>query len=322
VNETSGAGEQRELTVAEVAARALPGAQLRAARESMGLSVNDVAQSIKFSPRQIEALERDDHSPLPAGPTFIRGFVRSYAKLLRVDATPLLDALPREVPVEVAELTRADDLGTRLPMPGQKRDWMPVAAVAALAVALAALAVHYFYRGEAKPSSTRQSPVAAAEVATPVVPPVPPAPAAPVAAPPSPAALAPAASPLPAAPPPPVAALVPPPVAKAPPVPAAVPVPVPSAAASAPAAASAAVGGRRHQLIFMFDSEAWVEVKDASQRVIFSQVNAGGTRQVVTGAPPFDMVIGNASSVHLQYDGHPVDLAPDTRAEVARLTLQ
>jgi cytoskeleton protein RodZ len=317
VSESAAGEEQRPLTVAEVAARPLPGVQLRSARETLGMTIGDVAQSIKFSPRQIEALERDEYSHLPPGPTFIRGFIRSYAKLLRLDPAPLLDALPQEAPPEPAELVHADDIGTRMPMPGNRRAWMPSLALGALAVALGALGVHYFYRGDAKPMP-RSSAVAGGDAPAPL-----PAPAAaegqPAAiAPPAPTAAAPLETVSPVAPPP---TQTPSPVARAEPPPAS---PAAAASLSATAAETKPTDGnhRHHQLIFMFDSDAWVEVKDASQRIIFSQLNPGGTRQVVNGSPPFDMVIGNASQVHLQYDGHAVDLAPDTRAEVARLILQ
>src|SRR5512139_2352546 len=70
------------------------GAVLREAREQQGLSVADVANRIKFAPRQIEAMEADDYAQLPEA-TFVRGFVRSYARLLEIDAAPLLAALPQ-----------------------------------------------------------------------------------------------------------------------------------------------------------------------------------------------------------------------------------
>ena len=41
------------------------GKMLREARELAGLSVADVANQIKFAPRQIEALEADDFQNLP-----------------------------------------------------------------------------------------------------------------------------------------------------------------------------------------------------------------------------------------------------------------
>ena len=76
------------------------GAALRQARERLGLGVADVANRLKFAPRQIEALEADDFARLPEI-AFVRGFVRSYAKLLQLDPAPLLAALP-QAPVQPA----------------------------------------------------------------------------------------------------------------------------------------------------------------------------------------------------------------------------
>ena len=67
---------------------------LREAREQLGLSVADVAAQTKFAPRQIEALEEDDFKNLPET-AFLRGFVRSYAKILHMDAEVFLAALPQ-----------------------------------------------------------------------------------------------------------------------------------------------------------------------------------------------------------------------------------
>lgn len=77
------------------AAPVLPGRMLREVRERLGLSVADVAQQTRLAPRQIEALEADDFDHLPELP-FVRGFIRSYARLLRIDPEPLLAGLPHE----------------------------------------------------------------------------------------------------------------------------------------------------------------------------------------------------------------------------------
>ncbi|HKB61206.1 MAG TPA: helix-turn-helix domain-containing protein, partial [Gallionellaceae bacterium] len=69
------------------------GAILREARESAGMSVEEVAGRIKFAPRQIVALESGDYAQLPEM-AFIRGFVRSYARMLELDDKALLSALP------------------------------------------------------------------------------------------------------------------------------------------------------------------------------------------------------------------------------------
>ncbi len=69
------------------------GTRLRNARNAAGLSIDAVAQQLKLAPRQVRALEEDDFPQLP-GRTFIRGFVRNYARLLRLDADALLASLP------------------------------------------------------------------------------------------------------------------------------------------------------------------------------------------------------------------------------------
>jgi cytoskeleton protein RodZ len=56
--------------------------------------------------------------------------------------------------------------------------------------------------------------------------------------------------------------------------------------------------------------------------VLHSQTNPAGSAHVVTGDPPFALVIGNAEHVKLTFNGQAVDLAPYTRGSIARLTLQ
>src|SRR5450631_1357557 len=70
-----------------------PGAQLRAAREAAGMSIDDVAQQLKLAPRQVKALEDENFAELP-GRTFSRGFLRNYARLLNLDANDLVTHLP------------------------------------------------------------------------------------------------------------------------------------------------------------------------------------------------------------------------------------
>ena len=78
---------------AEPVPQAVPaGATLRAARERAGLSVSDVAQRLKYSARQVEALEEGRSAQLPSL-TFQRGFVRGYARLLGLDANALVASL-------------------------------------------------------------------------------------------------------------------------------------------------------------------------------------------------------------------------------------
>ena len=77
------------------AAPATAGARLAAARELAGMSIDDVSRQLKLAPRQVVAIERDDHASLP-GRTFVRGFVRNYARLLKLDAGDVVAALPAD----------------------------------------------------------------------------------------------------------------------------------------------------------------------------------------------------------------------------------
>lgn len=68
---------------------ALAGAQLKAQREALGWPVEQVADQLKLAPRQVIALEAGDMAALP-NLAVVRGFVRAYAKVVRLDAAPLV----------------------------------------------------------------------------------------------------------------------------------------------------------------------------------------------------------------------------------------
>lgn len=83
---------RNEAEVAEAPREPGIGQVLAEARAAQGLSLEDVANQLKFGLRQIEALEAERFDALPGG-TFVRGMVRGYARLLKIDAKPLLARL-------------------------------------------------------------------------------------------------------------------------------------------------------------------------------------------------------------------------------------
>ncbi|MBL8491252.1 MAG: DUF4115 domain-containing protein, partial [Rhodocyclaceae bacterium] len=105
------------------------------------------------------------------------------------------------------------------------------------------------------------------------------------------------------------------------PPPSAAPVPVAAPGQAAEVQAPVADPAAR-QLQFAFSGASWVEVRDGTGRTLMSQNNLAGTRQAVIGHPPFQVVVGNAPQVKLQYGDAEVDLTPHTRAEVARFSLE
>lgn len=68
---------------------------LKKAREQKGLSINEIALSLKISSKILKAIEDDDASQLPAK-TFLRGFVQSYASYLRLNVPEVLQIFQEE----------------------------------------------------------------------------------------------------------------------------------------------------------------------------------------------------------------------------------
>jgi cytoskeleton protein RodZ len=72
------------------------GATLRDAREAAGRSLEDVAAAVRTRPGQIAALEQEDFGAF-GGDVYAKGFIRSYAVEVGIDAEPLLETYRREV---------------------------------------------------------------------------------------------------------------------------------------------------------------------------------------------------------------------------------
>jgi cytoskeleton protein RodZ len=93
------------------------GAQLAAARKALKLDVDKVAHELKLDVAVIEALENDVAAALPA-PIFVKGYLRSYARLVGLPEDALVRSYAQQVgelpPLTVAGITRPAPL-LRLP---------------------------------------------------------------------------------------------------------------------------------------------------------------------------------------------------------------
>ena len=72
------------------------GDQLRAAREACKLDIHRAAEATKIRTDYLSALEAGDFRPFVA-PVYIRGFVRTYATLLKLDVAAVMAELEREL---------------------------------------------------------------------------------------------------------------------------------------------------------------------------------------------------------------------------------
>lgn len=282
------------------------GMMLREERERLGLSVMDVSSQIKFAPKQIEALEAGDYRHLPEA-AFLRGFVRSYAKILHLDAQTLLAALPQNKPDRGDLLP--DSVGEPFPnvhsLLRQNLIWLGAALLVIMMVAGFAF-WHFTTPPEQSQSAQVESPVSLpAEVQ--------------IAPPAQPASEVPAVEPL---------------ETKTQAVAELAQSSVQAATTAAPRLA------QRNQattsdtppdtltpitsMLLEFSEESWAEIKDKDGKILSSRVHPGGTELRISGRAPFSVLIGHASSVRLQYQDKQIDLAPHTRrtTDVASLTLE
>ena len=79
------------------------GQQLKKARETLGLRIEDAAQGTHIKLTYLQELE-NDHPELLPSPTNARGFLRLYASFLKIPAQPLVELwdhpiLPEPPPV-------------------------------------------------------------------------------------------------------------------------------------------------------------------------------------------------------------------------------
>jgi cytoskeleton protein RodZ len=70
-----------------------------------------------------------------------------------------------------------------------------------------------------------------------------------------------------------------------------------------------------------FAQPSWVEIRDRSGQIIFSQLSPAGSQRDIEGQPPFALVVGNATNVTVQYKGKVVELLQRSKDDVARLNL-
>ncbi|MBK5103897.1 MAG: DUF4115 domain-containing protein, partial [Burkholderiales bacterium] len=100
------------------------------------------------------------------------------------------------------------------------------------------------------------------------------------------------------------------------------PPPEQPAPAALPADAAKVDSSQFKSIELQFDQVSWVQIKQGNGKTLLSQLNPAGSRKVIKGEPPFEVVIGNAASVRMAYEGAAVDLRPYFKVDVARLKLE
>ncbi len=293
---------------------------LVAARTEKELSQQDVANNLRFSVKQVDALENNAFDLLP-GATITRGFIRNYARLLEIDAEPLLLSynllFPSGISKDIAIKSSMRPVQlTKESLPWLKYilgsilillflmawifyvDYMPKFAIDANEKP-ARIAVP---ESSALNKATVETQIPLPEIALPM-----------------------AERELDTA-----------------------DVTVSSVDGAVVAGSEAAVAGLKstqtdiaqaqpagnlttevneidisHKQVTMFFSEqAWAKVTDKSGKVIYQKTSQQGDIETLSGNPPFNFIIGNAKATKLSLSGQEIDLTAYTKNNVARITLE
>ncbi len=78
---------------------------------------------------------------------------------------------------------------------------------------------------------------------------------------------------------------------------------------------------RPDTLILTLHSDSWIEIFDVNEQKVFYDLGRTGEELTLKGTAPFDILLGFSPGVSIEYNGNPVDQSPYTRAGVARFTL-
>ena len=319
------------------------GERLRLAREQMGLTQQNVAERLCLKLSTVRDIE-EDKSPADLASTFLRGYIRSYARLVHIPEEELLPMMAKQTPVRAAKIEpmQSFSLGKRR----KKRDgWLMIFTWLVVFVVVGLTGAWWWQNHKASQddlvpmtdqnnsSGDNGQSIPLGESSGDST-----APAAPDesntttsnSAASTPASAAPAASASNSA----TAAqqdtnsnaVVSPsqaPVENTAAAPAATQsgastspqMPVGAAAVSEPAADPNAV-------VMTFNADCWLEVSDATGKKLFSGIQRSGGKLSLAGTPPYRLKIGAPSAVQVQYQNQPVDLSRFIRNnQVARLTL-
>ncbi len=316
----------------------MPGQALAAQREAMGWTVEQVADQLKMAVRQVVALEAGDYASLP-GPAVVRGFVRAYAKVVKLDAAPLVAMIALETPAPndatgktVTRSKPASFSQVRYPSNGKKRARSSLALVGAFVLVLAAAGVGAWQYGLVPAallggsSEPANAPAAAAGQASVTVLP---APIVGAGVPPIDTSVKPVEELKPV-----ITNAVPlisvPPVAGAgaatgsgvagaagvaPAMPA-------SASPAAPATPALTAPSAVNALVLKVREDTWIEVRPAKGPAQFKRMVKGGCVETIDVKEPVTLIVGKPSAVEATLRGSAVALPPVPGSTISRVSLQ
>jgi len=271
------------------------GKRLATARGALNLSREEVSKELRLSVEIITALEEEDYEQLLA-PIFVNGYLRNYARLLKIPVEPLLAAYS-QIQVDIPSLVSD---AARKPKPAYSKLLVRTASLLIFLILIAG-AVSWLQNQEFEfPQITSlleqntETVSAGPDEIVPVLPE--------------------------------------PKEGDEPPVDVIAEAPVSSATEDAAEVAAEPVklteveieppvAPVKNHVRVSVKEDSWVEVSDNDGKRLIYDLLRAGKDHTVTGSTPFKVFLGNAKGVRIKYNGEFVDVAKYTRGNLARFKL-
>ena len=285
------------------------GGRLAVAREAKQLTQQDVSNTLRLSLKQVADLENSDFAALPE-PMVTRGFIRNYARLLDLDAEPLLAIYRAQVPDRLPDaILVQSSMHFEMPTKGNHL-WFKYVLGSVVLLVLVLLWFAYMPKYE-KPAVEKLNATehlvveqSLPEIALPAA-----------------ERLAGSDTEVLNLPNADVAS-----IASNSTTPAAV-LAEPKSVVKLEAPAKVEVKGNvpasmSKKVTVTCTDSSWMQAKDKSGKGVFEKKLAAGSTETFDGEMPLSIWIGNAKGTSLTFLGKPVDLTASTQNNVARLTLE
>lgn len=275
------------------------GRRFSTARGALNLSREEVAKQLKLGVEIIAALENEDYERLTA-PIYVTGYIRNYARLLKIPVEPLLAAY-KQVQVESPRI-----IATSIRKSGSSygRLLIKLASVVIVLVLFAGV-FSWFQNQNFEPSTWFSSPKstdnAEPEITLPEL--LDDEPLRDEATPSK--DIEPELMP---------EALLPELHVEDVTIPEVVPEPQPEPIKSPVEVAN-------NEIVLNLSSDSWVDIKDSTGKRLIYELLRAGKQKKLSGQPPFKVFLGNAKGVKIEYNGEPFDVDKYKEGKLARFKI-
>ncbi|MDO3382658.1 RodZ domain-containing protein [Gilvimarinus algae] len=130
-----------------------PGAVLKAERERQGKTCEQVASELNIQLNKLQALEAGDYDRLFSA-VFTRGYIRSYAKLLKIDSQPLVRRFDEMSTTEEQPLPIGESLNVKMNRP---RSAWPGRLLLIVVIVMLWVLAYWYFGGAAQEASLNSS---------------------------------------------------------------------------------------------------------------------------------------------------------------------